>query len=331
MRRYRFDMPGLKNTVSGRVEREQERFAPEGSFADGRERERGRVSYTGEWNGGLFDRLFLTAGIRRDDNDNFEDFTTWRGSASLVLREINMRPHASVGTAVKLPTMFEQFGSDQFFAPNPNLTPEHSFGWDAGVEFTFDKGRLLFDVTYFRANLTDKINGFVFDPAVGKFTASNLPGESTREGVEISARYKLASNVSLGGAYTYTDARDPNGEREIRRSPHSARADVAYTFNGGAARRHSPPSTTARWTTACSAWSAPRFLRLHPRACLPSCRSLLRGGPISVPTGSSTPLPATSCSRALSCSDGWRISSTSIIKRRSASRPLRSRPSPASS
>ncbi len=230
---YRFDMPGLKNTVSGRIEREQERFTPEGSFADGLQRERGRMSYTGEWNGGFFDRLFLTAGIRRDDNDNFQDFTTWRASASLVLREINLRPHASVGTAVKLPTMFEQFGSNQFFVPNPNLSPEQSFGWDAGVEFTFDKGRLLFDVTYFRANLTDKINGFSFDPAIGKFTAINLPGESTREGVELSARYKVSSNLTLGGAYTYTDARDPSGAHEIRRPPHSARADVAYTFHEG--------------------------------------------------------------------------------------------------
>jgi vitamin B12 transporter len=191
------------------------------------------MAYTGEWRGGFADRLFLTAGIRRDDNDNFQDFTTWRAAASLVLRELNLRPHASVGTAVKLPTMFEQFGTDQFFRPNPDLTPEKSFGWDAGLEFTFHKGRVLFDVTYFRANLTDKINGFFFDPVIGNFTAINLPGESTREGVEVSARFKVASNLTLGGAYTYTDARDPNGVREIRRPPHSARADIAYVFDGG--------------------------------------------------------------------------------------------------
>jgi vitamin B12 transporter len=101
------------------------------------------------------------------------------------------------------------------------------------VEFTFDKGRLLFDVTYFKANLTDKINGFVFDPVLGKFTAKNLPGESTREGVELSARYKVSRSVTVGGAYTYADARDPNDVREVRRPPHSARGDVAYAFDGG--------------------------------------------------------------------------------------------------
>ena len=81
--------------------------------------QRGRMAYTGEWRGDFADRLFLTAGIRRDDNDNFQDFTTWRAAASLVLKELDMRPHASVGTAVKLPTMFEQFGTSPLLRAEP--------------------------------------------------------------------------------------------------------------------------------------------------------------------------------------------------------------------
>jgi vitamin B12 transporter len=232
---YRLDTPASwgKHSLSGLVEKEDEGFTPEGTFGDEKLRERGRVAYAGEWRGGFADRLFLTAGIRHDDNDNFQDFTTWRGAASLMLREWQMRPHASVGTAVKLPTMFEQFGSDQFFSPNPNLSPEQSFGWDAGIEFTFLKGNAVLDVTYFRANLEDKINGFFFDPEIGKFTAINLPGESTREGVELATRFKLSDAVTLGLAYTYLDARNPDGQREVRRPPHSGRGDVTYTFAGG--------------------------------------------------------------------------------------------------
>ena len=231
----RLDTPRLMSThtFSGRIEKEDERFTPYGTFGDGRERERGRNSYTGEWRGGFFDRLFLTAGIRRDDNDNFEDFTTWRAAASLVLREIGVRPHASVGTAVKLPTMFEQFGTSPFFLSNPGLQPEESFGWDAGVEFTFARGRAVLDVTYFRADLTNKIDGFAPAPFPFLATAENLPGESTREGVEVALRVKLAHNLTLGGAYTYLDARNPDGEREVRRPPHAGRADLAYEFAGG--------------------------------------------------------------------------------------------------
>ena len=144
---YRLDTPATwgKHSVSGLVEKEDETFKPEGTFGDGIARERGRIASAGEWRGSFADRLFLTAGIRHDDNDNFQDFTTWRGAASLVLREWNLRPHASIGTAVKLPTMFEQFGSTQFFKPNPNLSPEKSFGWDAGVEFTLLNGKAVLE------------------------------------------------------------------------------------------------------------------------------------------------------------------------------------------
>ena len=91
----------------------------------------------------------------------------------------------------------------------------------------------ILDVTYFHANLTNKINGTAPGPRPGTFTSVNLPGESTREGVEVAARVKLAPRSTLGGAYTYTDARDPNGEREFRRPPHAGKADLAYAFMGG--------------------------------------------------------------------------------------------------
>jgi vitamin B12 transporter len=232
---YRLGMPALwmKHAFTGRVEKEDERFTPFGDFADGLERTRGRMAYTGEWRGEFADRLFVTAGIRRDDNDNFQDFTTWRVAASLVLKELFMRLHASMGTAVKLPTMYEQFGTSPFFVPNPALTPEESFGWDAGIEFTFFKGAAILDVTYFNADLTNKINGTAPGPRPGTFTAVNLPGESTREGVEVAARFKLARDLTLGGAYTYTDARNTDGERELRRPPHAGKVDLAYDFMGG--------------------------------------------------------------------------------------------------
>ena len=132
---YRLNMPALwmKHAFTGRVEKEDERFTPFGDFADGLERARGRMAYTGEWRGDFADRLFLTAGIRRDDNDNFQDFTTWRAAASLVLKELYMRPHASVGTAVKLPTMYEQFGT------SPVLRAERRA--DAGGELRLGRRR----------------------------------------------------------------------------------------------------------------------------------------------------------------------------------------------
>ena len=234
---YRLDTPAIwgKHSVSALVAREAEQFTSKGLFGSG-EGERSQVAFAGEWRGGFADRLFLTAGIRRDDNDALQDFTTWRLAASLRVPELSVRPHASVGTAVKLPTMFEQFGTTATFVPNPSLQPEESFGWDAGLEFTLLRGKASLDVTYFNANLTNKIFGTAPagpDFPLGTITSVNLPGESTRQGLEIAARILLTKDWSLSAAYTYTEARDPDGDREVRRPPHGARADLGYTFAGG--------------------------------------------------------------------------------------------------
>lgn len=233
---YRFATPmflAAKHSVSGLIERELESFRPfssdpPGPFTpDGVERDRSRMAHVGEYRGEFFDRLSVTGTIRRDDNDKNADFTTWRSTASLGLREIAMRPHASIGTGVALPGMFEQFGSViGVFVGNPNLKPEESRGWDAGVEFTLVPNRAFLDVTYFRADLTNEITGF------GK-TLTNLPGKSERSGTELALRTQLVPWLYLGAAYTFLDAREPDGQEEIRRPRHAGRADVTYLFDRG--------------------------------------------------------------------------------------------------
>ena len=242
---YRFQTPLLfvaRHSITGLVEKERETFLP--SF-DNAERERGRLAFAGEWRGELFGRLDLSAGARRDDNDSFPDATTWRTSASLRLPEIGLRPHASAGTAVKLPSQFEQFGTAASFVANPALRAEESFGWDAGVEFTLVKGRAVLDVTYFEADLKHKIDSqfaSIFDlaPAFacnpGDLFCSrsiNLAGISERRGVEVSGRVLLMPGLELGLAYTWLEAADNMGQQELRRPPHTGRADINYSVDGG--------------------------------------------------------------------------------------------------
>jgi vitamin B12 transporter len=219
----------VQHALSGLIEQENESFTPGGDLGDNIRRDRSRVAAAAEWRGDFADRLFVTAGVRRDDNDRFDDFTTWRTTASLSLREWGVRPHASAGTGVKLPTQFEQFGSfPAFFIPNPNLKAEESTGWDAGIEFSFAKGWMLVDVTYFNAELTNKITtvGFPQKPI-------NLPGVSHREGIEVAGRVNLSRNLVLGASYTHLDATDPTGLREVRRPPHAGRVDLTYGFADG--------------------------------------------------------------------------------------------------
>ena len=229
---WRFDTPAIagpaKHFLTGLVENEAERFTP----VTGRntEHERKRLAFAGEYRGEFANRLFVTGNLRHDDNDTFDDFTTWRLGASLKLNDW-LRPHASVGTGVRLPTMVEQFGEFPNFTPNPNLVPEESFGWDAGIEAKFWSGRAVLDVTYFNTDLKNEIDSLFV--AGGTIEVINLTGRSTRQGIEVSGRWHLLPFLSLGMGYTWLDARDDLDQPEIRRPEHSGRIDISYGFGDG--------------------------------------------------------------------------------------------------
>ena len=82
---------------------------------------------------GLVERLFLTAGVRRDFNDRFDDTSTYRLTAAYLWPEFGGRLHASYGTAIKNPTLTELFGFSGDFKGNPNLQPEESQGFDLSL------------------------------------------------------------------------------------------------------------------------------------------------------------------------------------------------------
>lgn len=225
---YRHDTPSLaaRHTVTAMIERESDTFTALSDFADGLPHERNQLSFAGEVRGEYFGRLFVTGNVRHDDNDAFKNFDTWRTSVSLKVPEAGLRPHASIGTGVRAPTMFEQFGFFGLFTPNPDLKPEETFGWDAGLEFTALGGRAILDVTYFKQDITDKIRTTVTK-------AVNLDGVSRHEGVEVSARWRLTPELTVGGAYTWLEARDADGQTEARKPEHAAKLDLDYAFAGG--------------------------------------------------------------------------------------------------
>jgi vitamin B12 transporter len=181
----------------------------------------------GEYRGTYLDQLYLTAALRHEFNESFADSTTYSLSGAWEVPDTGTRLHASVGTGSTNPTFYEQFGySPASFTPNPNLVPETSFGWDIGVSQSLLDGLVTLDATYFNQTLENKIKDIYFPVT----TVTNVPGTSTRHGVELTASLKLLEGLTLGASYTYLDARDPDGTREIRRPQHSGALNIAYTF-----------------------------------------------------------------------------------------------------
>jgi vitamin B12 transporter len=174
----------------------------------------------------------VSLGARHDWNERFDDSTTWRATVSWRAAE-QVRLHASAGTGVKNPDFFELFGffPAPAFEGNPNLKPETSFGYDAGIEWRPNRW-LLFDVTYFHADLEDEI---FTDFSVFPNTARNASGESRRHGVEVSAHAEIDYGITLDAAYTYLDANEGEEAAEIRRPHHIASASINWRSADGRA------------------------------------------------------------------------------------------------
>ena len=199
------------------------------------EKEREMLSFALEYQVNLLEYLSLSAALRHDINDDFDDATTFRLAGSWRFAQHDARLHASVGTAVTNPTMIEQFGYDPTnFVGNPNLTPESSTGWDVGIEKSFANGAMVIDVTYFESTLEDEIvNDFSGFPVV---TVDNATGKSHRRGVEVSGVWTPLSWLDLSATYTYLDSTDANGDQEVRRPRHSGRIDATARFHDDRAR-----------------------------------------------------------------------------------------------
>ena len=220
-----FETPSVaeaRHSLTFLAEREDESQVTRSAFG-GSDLDITNYGYAGEYRVGLWDRLFLSGSARRDDNDIFEDATTFRTTAAYLHNETGTRLHGSYGTGVKNPTLFELFGFGPNFVPNPDLKPEESIGWDIGVEQGFLDDRVSVDVTYFNNRITDLIQG------AGN-TAINLDGTSKIQGLEVTAEARLAEGLTFTGQYTYTDGQDADGVELVRRARHLASANLAYEF-----------------------------------------------------------------------------------------------------
>ena len=203
--------------TTGFVQHEEEQFTNPYPFdpSQAPTQERDLTGYGIEQRMSFNETVFLNGTVRRDNNDDFEDETTYSVDAALLINEGRTRLRASYGRGVTNPTFFEQFGFvPGTFVGNPGLEPEKSVGWDIGVEHEFGEGEWQLDVTYFDADLENEIQSSF--PSV-----VNADGESDRSGVEVSVDYQADPTSYLSLSYTYTDSEDPNGE-EVRRPEHIA-------------------------------------------------------------------------------------------------------------
>ncbi len=155
----------------------------------------------------LWRRVFVTAGGRVEHNDSFGTAAVPRGSIVFVARpstgglgETKLR--ASAGLGIKEPTILESFSPSPFFLGNPNLEPERSRTFEAGIDQRFAADRVKVELTWFDNRFKNKISTRTTNPATFQAQYFNI-GSSQARGVELSAEAASGKGFRARGGYTF--------------------------------------------------------------------------------------------------------------------------------
>lgn len=250
----------ISNTSTLVLDYIDERFQT--SFGDDAQRNRFGTAYEH-----IFDLptgTSISGALRKDFNDKFADYVTWRLAVSQRVFS-GTRIHSAVGKGVTLPNFNEMFSTAPNFIANPNLQPESSIGWDIGVEQTLWNGLFVFDATYFSSRFEDRIARVA---VIGGISAANIAGISPRQGLELTGKLNPWTWLTLEATYTYTDAETPAGIAEVRRPRNAAsftatyrapdnktRASVIVTHNGKMRDEFFPPPFFATTSTILGSYT----------------------------------------------------------------------------
>jgi len=191
---------------------------------------RDQEGYFLEYQGGFEDRVYISAGARYTDNDDFGSKTTYRtGAVYLVpVAAGEFKLKATYGTGFRAPSLFElAYNAGPYGYPpaqGTELGAEESEGYDAGVGYFADSGWYL-DVVYFDQKLDNEI---YFD-LVNFSGYLQGDGDSSSHGVEVITEVPIGDMLTITGNYTYTDTQDFDGEQRLRTPKHMGNIGIVVS------------------------------------------------------------------------------------------------------
>ena len=178
--------------------------------------------------GARFGAHLLDLSLRRDHSNQFGGATTanaawgWAPSEAVLLR-------LGWGEGFRAPNFNELYYPDTGFgfAGNPDLRPERSETWEAGLAWTPAQGHRL-DLSAYRTRVRD----LVAFAAPLTNNAINI-NRARMDGVELEYRFDGGA-WRWGGNLAWLDSEDEaTGLDLLRRARHKAHADLGYRFGNG--------------------------------------------------------------------------------------------------
>ncbi|MFH1953212.1 MAG: TonB-dependent receptor [Pseudomonadota bacterium] len=147
---------------------------------------------------------------RHDDYFSPKIGLNYRAYGNLTLR-------GSAGYAYRWPSVYELYGGFiwSFFnyVGNPDLKPETTKSWDAGVDWRVFEGKTLFKATYFENYIEDLIYTAKMDPTDPRYVPGKLnkiyinAGKAEIKGIELGVEQRITSWLDGFANFTYTDAK----------------------------------------------------------------------------------------------------------------------------
>ena len=147
--------------------------------------------------------IYLTGGLRHDDFDTFGSATTGRLTLAALSGDRVLKLRASLGTGFGAPSFLDLYGKSPYYVGDPDLKPERSRGWDAGLDFFVPGNQGTLSLTWFRTDYSNLIeDNFDVYPA----TAENTDNART-DGLEVSVKTALAGSVQAKVSYALSGPR----------------------------------------------------------------------------------------------------------------------------
>ena len=175
------------------------------------------------------DNFFVTAGLRRDENDDFGSHNSYRISTAYLfsLDDSEIKLKGSYGSGFRAPSLFEiDYNKGPFSFPPAaglQLAEEQSSGFEYGIEYL--AGSVSLEVVRFDQEVEDAI---YFDLA-GFSGYLQDTGTSTSKGIELSGSIAVSESLNLTANYTHNETERPNGLQRLRRPEELSNLGINFT------------------------------------------------------------------------------------------------------
>jgi len=155
----------------------------------------------------LLEALVVTPGLRCDVQSKWGAELSPKISGLYKITE-GTGLKASIGRGFRAPTVDELYWRSDYSEGNPDLKPEESLSYDAGIQQQFGAKTML-EVSVFQSHMKNLIAWF--DDGKGIYKAENV-NDAFLQGLETELSVQITEEISGALNYTLLGARDTSGK-----------------------------------------------------------------------------------------------------------------------